>query len=104
MTYTKIITIGIIITIIFSISAFAIAWAIMDYKKQKRFLEGLEYRRINGLFNIEQYIKQNKAVKKTLWKEQKNTGPNPEVFHQKLPSIDYFEENIKLTGNKKTTV
>ncbi|MCI8370872.1 MAG: hypothetical protein HFI75_00460 [Lachnospiraceae bacterium] len=104
MADTKIIAVGIIITITFSISAFSIAWAIMDYRKQKRFLEGLEYRRINGFFDIEQYAEQNRAVKKSSWKKQKNTGPDPEVFQKRLPFIDYFEENMKLTGNKKATV
>lgn len=104
MADTKIIAAGIIITITFSISIFTITWAIMDYRKQKRFLEGLEYRRIHGFFDVKQYAEQNKAVKNLLWKKQKNTGPDPKVFQKRLPFIDCFEENMKLTGSKKDAV
>lgn len=100
----KIITAGIIIMIAFFISICAIIWSIMDYRKQKRVLEGLEYRRIHGTFHIKQYTEQNKAVKELSWIKQKNTGPDPKTFQKSLPCIDYFEENMKLIGNKKAAV
>lgn len=83
---------------------YSLVGTILSKRKQKKLLEGLEYRRIHGRFDISQYVGQGRAIKNLSWKKQRNTGPDPKAFQKKLPRIDYFQENMKLTGNKKAVV
>ena len=64
-------------------------WLICNWKQYKKSVDGVEYRRKNGLFNIGQYI--NSVFSISVSTRQKNRGPKPENFNRDIPCIDYFD-------------
>ncbi len=94
--------VGVIVSsigIIFAIYSF---FAILsDMKKQKRIVEGLEYRRIYGLFDVSKYINSQEAIKRISFLWQKNDGLDPKIFNRRLSFINYLEEDSQLIIKKR---
>lgn len=98
------------VTLIILIGIIAIVIALCNFidiihkrRKTKKFAEGLQYRRVHGLFNPDIYKTSQMAKKHVSFLRQRNTGPNPETFNKNIQSIDYCDDRSRLVIKGKVS-
>lgn len=88
-------TIGIITAICFFVDT------LWKRKKEKKVIEGREYRKTYGLCDFNKYKNSEVAIKILSFLYQTNIGSDPQTFNKNLPFIDYYDSKIQLVINKE---
>ena len=83
---------GAVIVIAFAVCVMSIAWARKNQKKQMTAVNGLNYRKEHGMFDMEQYMQG--AVDTTVSLRQENSGPDPITYDKKIPYVDHFNKTV----------
>ncbi len=95
---------------IFCAVAFAVAvviwiittiWSIMDKKRQMATVNGANYRKENGSFDMMKYAQGNAMA--TVPNRQNNSGPNPETYDKNIPYVNHFDTLDCMILKKRNT-
>lgn len=90
-----------VIVIAFVVFVSSIMWARNNYKNQMTAVNGLNYRKEHGMFDMDRYAQG--AVKTTVSRRQKNNGPNPESYDKKISFVEHFNKSAYTIPEKRTT-
>jgi len=90
-----------VIVIAFAVCVVSIIWAIKNYKKQMTVVNGLNYRKEHGVFDIDRYVQG--TIKTTVSRRQRNNGPNPKEYDKKISFVDHFNKSVYTTPEKRMT-
>lgn len=90
-----------VVVIAFVVCIVAIVWTTKNYRKQRTAVNGLNYRKEHGLFDVDRYIQG--TIKTTVNRRQKNNGPNPEVYDKKILFVEHFNKSGYTMLEKRAT-